>query len=180
MMFCKTSPSLIRKSTVSDSNDDEINDYLIQSTSHLLPPDAAIQSSSITREDRSSPIPIGSSNTTSHIRSSLTSFLKISSPNRRLADSSPNDDRFVMTIIRSPSTGSQRPLPTNEPIVSSIANEDLSNSNKFFKSKMTAALNHMKYRSYLVSIVFCLCVHCSTRYLSFRLGNQNTIELSYK
>jgi hypothetical protein len=35
-------------------------------------------------------------------------------------------------------------------------NEELSNNNKFFKSKVTAALNHMKYRK----LKLILCSFC--------------------
>jgi hypothetical protein len=59
-----------------------------------------------------------------------------------------------MTIIKSPSINSQRQssnsvndlATTTTTSPSIIMNEDVSNNGKFFKSKVTAAFNHMKYR----------------------------------
>ena len=143
-----------------DSTDDGIDDFFVshsrtQSTSHLLSPDSAMMKPVSFKSDRStpSPTPSVSSLTTAHSpKSGFSSFLKVNSPNRKASNSPPAEDRFVMTIIRSPSTSSQRPIPppatttTSESVASVTTPDDASNSNKFFKSKVTAALNHMKYR----------------------------------
>ncbi|CAF4581302.1 unnamed protein product, partial [Rotaria sp. Silwood1] len=134
-----------------DIHDDNTNEYFnsryrTQSTSHLISPDLACAKPMSPQQDRSPTLSSKSSfgtSSTSKINSS--SFLKISSPNHKINNSPSPEDRFVMTIIRSPSTSSQRILST-EPSGPTITNEELSNNNKFFKSKVTAALNHMKYR----------------------------------
>jgi len=140
-------------------NDDDSPRSRTHSNSHLLVPDRSFgqTSSPSSKNERSSPSPTSSTSSLS-TKSNLSSFLKISSPNRtKVPNSSSSDDRFVMTIIRSPSSSSQRPPPSPssiEPVMitpplaaaAAASNEDPSNNNKFFKSKVTAALNHMKYR----------------------------------
>jgi hypothetical protein len=123
-----------------------------QSTSHLLSPDSASIKSSSPKQDRSTTPSTGSSTTSlvagNSPKPNVSSFLQISSPNRKPSNSPPSEDRFVMTIIRSPSTSSPRLQPNEPPVGMTQTNEDLSNNNKFFKSKVTAALNHMKYRKF--------------------------------
>jgi hypothetical protein len=57
-----------------------------------------------------------------------------------------------MTIIKSPSSNSQRISSTSSSDLSitapptTVTNEDITNNGKFFKNKVTAAFNHMKYR----------------------------------
>ncbi|CAF0787181.1 unnamed protein product [Rotaria sordida] len=132
-------------------HDDNTNDYFnsrhrTQSSSHLRSPDLVSVKPMSPQQDRSSQLSATSSLTTSNISKTNSSpFLRISTPIQKTNSSPPSDDRFVMTIIRSPSTSSQRILST-EPIGPIITNEESSNNNKFFKSKVTAALNHMKYR----------------------------------
>ncbi len=140
------------KTKMSENNNDDdnniIDDYFnlrsrAQSTSHLLSPDSATIKSV-------SPTPSSTSSTSSLVqgnspKTNLSSFLKVSSPNHKSNNSPPSPENgLLMTIIRSPSTNSQR-IPSNE---ATVINEELSNNNKFFKSKMTAALNHMKYRKF--------------------------------
>jgi cysteine protease ATG4 len=125
-----------------DDDDNNIDDYCnlryrAQSTSHLLSPDSATIKSVSSTSSTSSLTPGNSPKT------NLSSFLKISSPKTHSPPSSENG--FLMTIVRNPSTNSQR-IQSNEPVGTPVTNEELSNNNKFFKSKMTAALNHMKYR----------------------------------
>ncbi|CAF1114630.1 unnamed protein product [Adineta steineri] len=144
-----------------DNNDDNATNsffnprYRAQSAAHLLSPDSATATTTATnspKQDRSlmsssDSSPSYSFTTTNSPKTNLSSFLKVSSPTRKPNNSSPSDEQFVMTIIRSPSTSSQRILQTNEPVGTTVVNEELANSNnKFLKSKVTAALNHMKYR----------------------------------
>ena len=130
-----------------------------QSTSHLLSVDSSLMIKSLS----SSPSPASSTSSLANSHSSksnLSSFLKIPLPSRKSTPTPPVEERFVMTIIRSPSINSQQrlsstssndltraisPPPPPPPPV-----EDISNNSKFFKNKMTAAFNHMKYRTYTV------------------------------
>ncbi|CAF1551485.1 unnamed protein product [Rotaria magnacalcarata] len=131
-------------------NDDNNNDYFnsryrTQSTSYLVLNDSTSVKSLSPKQNRSETASAASSPiASSSSKINTSSQLRISSPNPKTSISSSPDDRFVMTIIRSPSTSSQRIL-SMEPVGPTVMNEELSN-NKFFKSKVTAALNHMKYR----------------------------------
>lgn len=124
--------------------------YKAQSTSQLLSPDAvSVKFMSSTSSTSSLAMP----NTA---KTHLTSFLKMTLPHRKSPTARPAEDRFVMTIIKSPSPHSQRvssnssnDIPTTPSSIASIAmNDDLANNSKMFKSKVTAAFNHMKYRKY--------------------------------
>jgi hypothetical protein len=161
-MFFK---ALSAKAKMFENTDDYTDDYFTprhraQSTSHLLSPDSATIRSMSPRQDRSTPSPTSSISSlapTNSPKNTLSSFLKISSPNRKTTSSPPSEDRFIMTIIRSPSTSSQQRAPVNDPVGTPVTNEELSNNNKFFKSKVTAALNHMKYRKFNYLNVFKYC-----------------------
>lgn len=129
--------------------------YKAQSTSQLLSPDSIIVKS-IT----SIPSPASSTSslaTSNSSKSNLTSFLKISLPNRKSTNTQPTEDRFIMTIIKSPSIASQRIQSNSSANLTAATpslpppttmNEDVSNNSKFFKNKVTAAFNHMKYRKF--------------------------------
>jgi hypothetical protein len=150
-MFFKSS-----KTKMFDNNDENGNNDFnprnrAQSTSHLLSPDYGSMKSISPKQDRST-TPSSASSTSSPAtgnspKTNASSYLKFSSPNHKASSSSPPEDHFVMTIIRSPSTSSQR-MQANEPVGATQTNEELSNNNKYFKSKVTAALNHMKYRKF--------------------------------
>jgi hypothetical protein len=83
-----------------------------------------------------------------------------------------------MTIIKSPSINSQRISSTSSSDLSTttpsaaIANEDISNNGKFFKNKVTAAFNHMKYRK-SDNLEFLHLI-----FFSIRLGSKNATEFS--
>ncbi|CAF2411983.1 unnamed protein product [Rotaria sp. Silwood2] len=133
-----------------DIRDDNTNNYFnsryrTQSSSHLLSPDLVCVKPMSPQQDRSPGLSTTSFAASNSPKANSSSFLKISSPNHKTSSSPSPEDRFVMTIIRSPSTSSQRILST-EPSGPTTTNEEFSNNNKFFKSKVTAALNHMKYR----------------------------------
>ena len=174
--------SSVNKSQMIENSTDGLNGYYspprhrAQSTIHLLSPDSASAKSVTNRLERSTPSPASSTSSlaaTNSPKASLSSFLKVSLSNRHVSDSPPPEDRFVMTIIRSPSTSSQRP-PQNEPVGTPTASEDPSNNNKFLKSKVTAALNHMKYRrSHLVAFF-------TDASVSRRLGGQNAAGLPHQ
>ena len=143
-----------------DDDDDDDDDYCnlrsrAQSTSHLISPDSTTTKPVSPTSSVSSLVPGNSSKT------NLSSFLKISSPKTNSPPAS--DNGLMMTIIRSPSTNSQR-TQTNESANATVPNEELSNNNKFFKSKMTAALNHMKYRK--IDVFF-----YHQNYLSIQVGS---------
>lgn len=135
-----------------DENADEDSDLRqrAQSTSHLLSPDSASNRSILSRQDRSlTPSPTPSSASSSILGSSpkatsVTYFKNAPSTHKPHTSSSP-EDGFVMTIIRSPSTSSQR-MQSIEPATPPVTNEDLPNNGSFLRNKVTAALNHMKYR----------------------------------
>lgn len=139
------------KMTEENSNGHFNPRYKAQSTSQLLSPDSVIvKSVSSTSSPTSSTSSLATSNSP---KTSLSSFLKISLSNRKTTTTPPpppSEDHFVMTIIKSPSTNPQRATP-NDPIPQSpiTTNEDVSNNSKLFKSKVTAAFNHMKYRKFL-------------------------------
>jgi hypothetical protein len=133
--------------TEENSNSHSNLRYKAQSASQLLSPDLSIISS--TPSPASSTSSLATSNSP---KTNLSSFLKIPSPNRKTTITQSTEDRFIMTIIKSPSINSQRQssnsvndlATTTSPSI--IMNEDVSNNGKFFKSKVTAAFNHMKYR----------------------------------
>lgn len=160
-MFSKSSKTKMCEN--SDENiDDDINQRnRAQSTSHLLTPDSAIPKTILPtilpRQDRS-PTPSTTSSTSSIApgnspKTNLTSFLKISSPLHKTNGTPSHEEGFVMTIIRSPSTSSQRTQST-EPTTPIVINDESANNNKFFKNKVTAALNHMKYRQFKYLFMF--------------------------
>lgn len=120
-----------------------------QSTSHLLSPNTALNRSISSRYDRSltpSPTPsISSLNLGTSPKSTTVTYFK-NAPSTTKSNISPSpEDGFIMTIIRSPSTSSQR-MQSIEPATLPITNEELPNNNSFLRTKVTAALNHMKYR----------------------------------
>jgi hypothetical protein len=133
--------------TEENSNSHSNLRYKAQSASQLLSPDLSIIS--LTPSPASSTSSLATSNSP---KTNLSSFLKIPSPNRKTTVTQSTEDRFIMTIIKSPSINSQRQssnsvndlATTTSPSI--IMNEDVSNNGKFFKSKVTAAFNHMKYR----------------------------------
>ncbi|CAF0962779.1 unnamed protein product [Adineta ricciae] len=125
-----------------------------QSTSQLLTPESAtVKSNSSTPSPASSTSSLAMSNSP---KNSLSSFLKIPLPNRKSVVTQPAEDRFVMTLIKSPSTHSPRSSSNDFSIAATTTtshvpqatttNEDTGNNSKFFKNKVTAAFNHMKYR----------------------------------
>lgn len=152
-MFFKAS-----KTKMSNGDDDRAFSFInprhrARSATHLLTPDIASTRSTSSNQDRSL-TPSSTSSSSSLVVSNSpkptsSSFLKVSTSNRS-ANSSPSssDDLFVMTIIKSPAVSSQR-TQTNESVGTTVVNEELSSNNKFLKSKVTAALNHMKYRKFI-------------------------------
>jgi len=149
-----------------ENNDDNTDDYFnppyrTQSSLRLLPPDSVTIKPVSQRQDLS-PTPSSISSSASSLttgnssKTNLSSFLKISSPNHKANSSSAPENHFLMTIIRSPSTSSQR-TQSNESTGTTVTNEELSN-NKFFKNKVTAALNHMKYRKFKYFFYFLNCL----------------------
>lgn len=146
-----------------------------QSTSQLLSADTVM-----IKSISSSPSPASSTSSLSS-KTNLSSFLKIPLPNRKSTTPQPTEDRFVMTIIKSPSSNSQRISSTSSselsittPSTAITTNEDISNNGKFFKNKVTAAFNHMKYRKsdkFEFFRLICLA-------FSIRLGRKNATEFS--
>ncbi|UJR21316.1 hypothetical protein I4U23_024407 [Adineta vaga] len=141
------------KTKMFNGDDDHTHSFInprhrAQSAIHLLTPDTANTRSTSSKPDRCL-TPSSTSSTSSLTASSSPktnfSFLKVSSSNRKGSGSPPPDDRFLMTIIKSPSSNTQR-IQNNEPVGTTVVNEELSSNNRFLKSKVTAALNHMKYR----------------------------------
>lgn len=134
-----------------DENVDEDFDLRqrAQSTSHLLLPGSALNRSITSKHDRSlTPSPtssISSINAGNSPKNTTVSYFK-NAPTTQKSNSSPSpDDGFIMTIIRSPSTSSQR-MQSNESVTPPVTNEESPNNNNFLRNKVTAALNHMKYR----------------------------------
>ncbi|CAF3329333.1 unnamed protein product [Rotaria socialis] len=134
-------------------SDDSTNGYFnprykAQSTSQLLSPDS-ISGDSISSTLSTSSLAI-SNNSKSHI----SAFFKMSLPHRKTTTTLPAEDRFIMTIMRSPSPHSQcasfnssNDIPTTPLSTTSITmTDDSSNNGKIFKSKVAAAFNHVKYR----------------------------------
>jgi hypothetical protein len=129
--------------------------YKAQSTSQLLSTDSVIvKSISATPSPASSTSSLATSNSS---KNNFSSFLKIPLPNRKSTLTQSAEDRFVMTIIKSPSTNSQRlasnsstDLATPPPsiITTTPMNDDVSNNGKLLKNRVTAAFNHMKYRKF--------------------------------
>jgi hypothetical protein len=147
------------KMTDENSNSHFNPRYKAQSTSELLTPDLVIvKSISSTPSPASSTSSLAMSNSP---KTNLSSFLKIPLPNRKTTTTQSTEERFVMTIIKSPSINSQRISSTSSndlattipPATTTTMNEDVSNNSKFFKSKMTAAFNHMKYRKFKTKIL---------------------------
>ncbi|UJR28126.1 hypothetical protein I4U23_009382 [Adineta vaga] len=134
--------------------------YKAQSTSQLLTPDSIIvKSIPSTPSPSSSTSSLAASNSP---KNSLSSFLKIPLPSRKSTVPQPTEDRFIMTIIKSPSNNRQRMSSNSSNDLTTAAtttittnaiqqtvttmNEESGNNSKFFKNKVTAAFNHMKYR----------------------------------
>lgn len=162
-----------------DENTDDNFDFRprTQSTSHLLSPDSVTSRTISSRQDRSltpSPTPSSSSSLIlgASPKTTSISFHKNASSNHKTNVAPPPEDGFIMTIIRSPSTSSQR-TPSNEPVTPPVANEELSNNGSFLRNKVTAALNHMKYRKLFLLLL-------STDLIYFRLGCSNATNISYK
>lgn len=121
----------------------------IKPTLPLILPDPALFKSTSPKQDRSppsSPTPSTISWTsTNSLPPNVNSFVKVSPSNDRTTASPSSENGLVLTLIQSPSGNSQR-APSNEPTGANVNNDELSNNGKFIKSKVTAALNHMKYR----------------------------------
>ena len=131
-----------------------------RSTSQLLSPNSVLVQPLVSKSDRSTPHSSTSSLTMStSSKLSLSSFLKVPLPSRKATVSQSSEDRFVMTIIKSPCNHSPRmPSTSSTDLVTpttmaSPTSEEVATNNKFFKSKVTAALNHMKYRKF-ASLLF--------------------------
>lgn len=146
------------KVNMADKTDDFIANYFaphekvqLQPTLPLTLPDPSLIKSASSKQDRStpsSPSPSTISWTSANsFPPNVNSFVKISSPNDRTTASPSSENGLLMTLIQSSSTNSQR-TPANELGGTNANNEELSNNGKFIKSKVTAALNHMKYRKY--------------------------------
>ena len=151
-MFYK---SFLRKVSMSEENSNgHFNPkYKAQSTSQLLSTDSVmIKSISATTSPTSSTSSLAIPHSP---KNHFSSFLKIPLSNRKSnLTQSTTEDRFVMTIIKSPSTNSQRIASnssndlTTTPIPSITIHEDTTNNGKVLKNKVTAAFNHMKYRKF--------------------------------
>ena len=128
--------------------------YKARSTSQLLSPNSVIVPSVSTKSDRSAPHASTSSLATSTVtKSNASSLFKIPVANRKTIIAQSTEDRFVMTLIKSPvDTSSRIPSTSSNDLPTTIATtpvtEDSAANNKFFKSKVTAAFNHMKYRKW--------------------------------
>ncbi|CAF4234005.1 unnamed protein product [Rotaria sp. Silwood2] len=122
--------------------------YKAQSTSQLLLPD------SISVKSISSTSSISSLAISHSPKSNISSFLKMSLSNRKTPTTRPTEDRFIMTIIKSPpshyhrasSNSSSDFSSTTSPLTITTMSDDLPNNSKFLKSRVTTAFNHMKYR----------------------------------
>jgi len=127
--------------------------YKARSTSQLLSPNAIIHHSiSPFKSDRSTPhasttslATTSTTSTTTSTRAHLASLLKIPLTNRQTVMSQSTEDRFVMTLIKTPIDNTPRTL-SSEPIAMSPTTEESPTNGKLFKSRVTAAFNHMKYR----------------------------------
>ena len=127
-----------------DKSDGYIANYFANHDRVQLQPTATKSVSS--KQDPSSPSSSSASSLSSNSpKSNVSSFLKVSSPNETTTNSPSPESGFLMTLIRSSSIQSPR-NPPNEPAGASVNNDEQSNNSKFIKSKVTAALNHMKYR----------------------------------
>lgn len=128
--------------------------YKARSTSQLLSPNSVIIPSTSSKSDRSAPHASTSSLAASNsTKSNLSSLFKNPVSTRKTTISQSAEDRFIMTLIKTPIDTSPR-IPSNSSadMMNSLAttpvNEDSAANNKFFKSKVTAAFNHMKYRKF--------------------------------
>lgn len=153
-MFHQKSSS--KKNKTTDDSLDRINchfnpQYKARSTSQLLSPNSVIQQSISSKNDRSIPhLSTSSLATPTTAKSNISSFFKNSLSIRKTTISQSTEGRFMMTLIKtSPENASRLPSTnSNETSTPSSANDDFpsNTNNKFFKSKVTAALNHVKYR----------------------------------
>jgi hypothetical protein len=143
-MFHKSSSSK-RTQTVDDNlhhtNGHFNPQYKAQSTSQLLSPNSIIVQSIALKSDQSTP----NSSTLSLATGNGTNTNMPSPSNRRTIISQSTEDRFIMTLIKSPVDNSPR-ISSHDLVATTPVNEELPVNNKFFKSKVTAAFNHMKYR----------------------------------
>jgi hypothetical protein len=170
------------KMTEENSNGHFNPRYKAQSTSQLLSTDTVIiKSKSATPSPASSTSSLAIQNSS---KNNFASFLKIPSPSRKSPSPQSTEDRFIMTIIKSPSTHSQRmasnssndlATPPPSSITATTTNEDVSNNGKFFKNKVTAAFNHMKYRKFRDFIFLFYCI-----LFFLRLGSKNATKFSNK
>ena len=169
------------KMTEENSNGHFNPRYKAQSTSQLLSTDTVIiKSKSATPSPASSTSSLAIQNSP---KNSFASFLKIPLSNRKSPSPQSTEDRFIMTIIKSPSTNSQRMASTSSndlatplpPSTTITINEDVSNNGKFFKNKVTAAFNHMKYRKFQDFLFFILLC-----FIFLRLGSKNATKFSNK
>ena len=116
--------------------------YKAQSTSQLLLPNS-INMKLIPLTSSALSLPM--------VSSSSSSSCKFFLSNRKTTITQSSQDRYIMTLIRSPSNHS-RHNSSNEfststsSLVTTLSTNDTSNNSKFLKNKVTAAFNHMKYR----------------------------------
>lgn len=133
--------------------------YKARSTSQLLSPNAIIHHSiSPLKSDYSTPHASTSSLANSTIttptaatvtntaKNNLSSLFKIPLSHRKTTVSQSSEDRYLMTLIKSPVDTTAK-ISSNESTISSPTTEESPTNGKLFKNKVTAAFNHMKYRS---------------------------------
>lgn len=136
-----------------DKSSDFIANYFVpqdrvqlQSTPSITLPDSTLIKSVSSKQDQSSSSSSSASSLSGNSpKSNTSSFLKVSPPNERKTNSTSPENGFLMTLIRSTSIQSQR-NPSNEPVGAGVNNDEQSTNGKFIRNKVTAALNHMKYR----------------------------------
>ena len=145
---------------MADADNHDLHDYLTvpsrsQSTSPRLMPSSIVNSSILVDQDPLIPSPTSSitSLPSNHSpKNSLSSFFRVPSPHRKTPSSPSSEDRFMITFIRNPSTSPQRTSTVTEATVE-IDEPQGNNGNTFFKGKVTAALNQMKYRMTLIMML---------------------------
>ena len=165
---------------MADKTDGFIANYFAPHEKVQLPltlPDPSLFKSASSKQDPSSPSSPSPSTiswpSTNSLPPNVNSFVKISSPNDRTTASPSSENGLLMTLIQSSPSNSQR-TPANELGGTSANNEELSNNSKFIKSKVTAALNHMKYRKYKYDSIQRNLISL------FRLGSKNATNFSHE
>lgn len=126
-----------------ENHNDIFADYpQVQQTQKQSEPFLSISSPSETSCFNISPVPSMSSlQSNNSPTSTMSSFIKIPSPKQKINELSQSDDRFLMTLIQSPSMS---PQPSSS-LTDNFSTSDES-AGTFFKNKMAAVLNHVKYR----------------------------------